>query len=289
MIIVAGSSNRLLSESLSAVTGFRIVPSEQRRFPDGECYVRVNGGLENHDVLIVSATFPDGNIVETLLLYDAVRRLRPSTIRLLIPYFGYQRQDKLFREGEAVSAEVMAGLLDSKFDEIITIDIHAEGVLSYFRHTGTLNFVASPEIARHFRARNIDVVISPDGGMRAVEYAKEAARALNCSYDYFLKERINANTVKLFPKNMDVSGKNVLVLDDIIATGGSMIAVLRRLQDLGAASIFAGCTHGLFIGDALQKIKALCSEVVSTDTIESSVSLVSVAPLVAHHLMETAR
>lgn len=285
MILLAGSTNIHLSERISAETGFHIASVENRVFPDGERYVRINEQLENKDLLFVSSTFPDSSIVELLLLHDAASRMRPSSMRLLIPYFGYQRQDKLFREGEAVSAEIMASLLDSRFDEVMTVDIHADGVLKYFKHSRSVNFVAAPEIARYFMGKGVDLVISPDGGMRAVEYAKEAASVLNCEYDYFLKERIDASTVKLYPKKMDVRGRNVLVLDDIIATGGSMIAALKRLREMGAAKVFVGCTHGLFIGNSLKTISSIAEETVSTDTIETQASAVSVSPIVSHHLM----
>lgn len=286
MIIVSGSSNRLLSEHLAAEAGWELSGCELRRFPDGESYVRILSPLQDKDVLIVSATFPDGNIIETLLLHDAVVRRKPSSVRLLVPYYGYQRQDKLFKEGESVSAEVIAGIIDNRFDEIMTVDLHAEGVARYIRNTKTKNFVASPRIARYFVKQNIDIVISPDGGLRAVEYAKLAAREIGSDYDYFLKERIDSANVKLYPKKVDVSGKKVLIVDDIIATGGSMLAAMARLKELGAKKIFAGCTHGLFTGNSLPRLRDLAEEVVSTDTIESDASAVSVAPLVSEHLFE---
>lgn len=286
VIIVRGSSSRLLSEHLAAEAGWELASTELKRFPDGESYVRVVSPLDRKDVVIVSATFPDSNIIETLLLHDAVVRRKPSSVRLLVPYYGYQRQDKLFKEGESVSAEVIAGILDNKFDEILTVDLHAEGVSKYIRNTKTKNFVASPQIAKHFRKRKIDIVISPDGGLRAVEYAKMAAKEIGCDYDYFLKERIDSANVKLYPKKVDVKDKTVLIVDDIIATGGSMIAAMKRLKELGARHIYAGCTHGLFTGNALPKLRELADEVISTDTIETEASAVSVAPLVLEHLFE---
>ncbi len=286
MIIVSGSSSRLLSDHLAAEAGWELASSELRRFPDGESYVRVISPLEKKDVVIVSATFPDGNIIETLLLHDAVVRRKPNSVRLLVPYYGYQRQDKLFKEGESVSAEVIAGVLDNRFEEIMTVDLHAEGVSKYIRNTKTKNFIASPQIAKHFRRHRIDTVISPDGGLRAVEYAKLAAKELGCEYDYFLKERLDSTNVKLYPKKVDVKDKAVLIVDDIIATGGSMIAAIRRLKELGAKRIFAGCTHGLFTGNSLPKLKELADEVISTDTVETEASVVSVAPLVLEHLFE---
>lgn len=289
VIIVGGSSSRLLSEHLAAEAGWELASVELKRFPDGESYVRVISPLEDKDVLIVSATFPDGNIIETLLLHDAVVRRKPASVKLLVPYYGYQRQDKLFKEGESVSAEVIAGVLDNRFDEIMTVDLHAEGVSKYIRNTKTRNFVASTQLARHFRNSGIDIVISPDGGLRAVEYAKLAAEELGIEYDYFLKERIDSTNVKLYPKKLDVKGKNVLIVDDIIATGGSMVAAMKRLKELGAKKIFAGCTHGLFTGNSLPRLKELAEEVISTDTIESDASRVSVAPLVSEHLFEVKR
>lgn len=286
MIIVRGSSSALLSEHLAAESGWALASSELKRFPDGESYVRVISPLEGEDVLVVSATFPDSNIIETLLLHDAVSRKKPASVRLLVPYYGYQRQDKLFKDGESVSAEVIAGVLDNRFDEIMTVDLHAEGVSKYIRNTKTKNFVASPQIAKHFRRKEIDTVISPDGGLRAVEYAKIAAKELGCDYDYFLKERIDSATVKLYPKKVDVKDRNVLIVDDIIATGGSMLAAIRRLKELGAKHIYAGCTHGLFTDNALAKLKGVADEVISTDTIESEASAVSIAPLVSEHLFE---
>ena len=289
MIIVGGSSSKMLTAHLAAETGSSVASTEIRCFPDGEKYVRILTPIVKQDVIIVSATYPDSCIIETLLLFDAVRRGKPASIRLLVPYYGYQRQDKLFREGESIGAEVVADMLDGKFDEIITIDLHAEGVSNYFRKTKIRNFVASPLIARFYNKSGIDTVISPDGGLRAVEYAKRAAHQLGCEYDYFLKERIDANNVKLYPKNVDVSKKSVLIVDDIIATGSSMIAAMKRLSELGASAIYAGCTHGQFMSNALPRLREHAKEIISTDTIESEASKVSVAAIVSEHLFQLRR
>lgn len=286
MIIVGGTSNRLLTEHLAAETDGDIASTELRNFPDGEKYVRVITNVNRKDVVIVSATYPDSGIIETLLLHDAVMRSNPNSVRLLIPYYGYQRQDKLFKDGESISAEVVAGVLDGRFDEIMTVDLHAEGVSRYFKKTKVRNFVASPLIAGYYRKMNIDTVISPDGGSRAVEYAKIAAKKLDCEYDYFLKERIDSNNVRLYPKKVEVSGKSVLIVDDIIATGSSMLAAIRRLVELGAAGIYVGCTHGQFTNNALPTLMKHARDVISTDTIETDASKVSVAPLISEHLFE---
>ena len=279
----------MLTAHLAAETGSEIASTEIRSFPDGEKYVRILTPVIKQDVIIVSATYPDSSIIETLLIFDAVRRGRPNSVRLLVPYYGYQRQDKLFREGESIGAEVVAGMLDGKFEEIITVDLHAEGVSNYFRKTKIRNFVASPLIARYYNKAEIDIVISPDGGLRAVEYAKLAAAQIGCEYDYFLKERIDSDHVRLYPKNVDVSKKSVLIVDDIIATGGSMVAAMKRLSELGASAIYAGCTHGQFTNNALPKLREYAKEIISTDTIESEASKVSVAAIVSEHLFQLKR
>ncbi len=289
MIVVGGSSNKMLSASLATETGSAEASVELKCFPDGEKYVRILTPVVKQDVLIVSATYPDSNIIETLLLLDAVTRGKPNSVSLLIPYFGYQRQDKLFGEGEAIGAEVIAGLLDGKFDQIFTVDLHAQGVSNYFRKTKIRNFVASPLIARYYNKAGIDIVISPDGGLRAVEYAKQAAHQLGCEYDYFLKERIDAQNVRLYPKNVDVSKKSVLIVDDIIATGSSMAAAMKRLSELGASAIYAGCTHGQFTNNALPRLREHAKEVISTDTIESEASKISVAAIVSERLLHLRR
>ena len=275
MKIIAGSSSPMLAKNLAKELGIELANVSIKRFPDGECYVKLNDEIEH--AIIVQNTYPDENIVELFLLQDAARRIA-SKIDVIIPYYGYGRQDKIFEDGEAISAEKMAKLIEIDADKVILVNPHKEHIRNFFSVPAII-CDAVPAIARYFEGK-VDAVIAPDKG--AVYMAKKAAEIIECSYNYFEKTRISSNEVKMEIKDMDVKEKNLLILDDIISTGGTMKKAVEMLRQQNAATIYAACIHGLFIGNADERIlQAGCDELVSTDTIETAYSKVSVAKEIA--------
>lgn len=254
------------------------------RFPDGECYVRVDRESLDDDVVIIQNTHPDANIVELLLLQDAVRTLGARTITTVVPYFGYARQDRVFKPGEAESAKVMCDIIGRGCDRVLTVDIHKEDTL---RHLSCRyrDLKAAGMIAGYFKGRSIDLVFAPDAG--AAGRAKEVADALGVPHDHLEKTRLSAFEVRITPSATSCEGKDVLIVDDMISTGSTIVAAKQALAEAGAKSVSVACTHGLFIGDALERLRGSSLDVVvCCNTIESSASLISAAPIIAAALRE---
>jgi len=281
MIVIGGSASRRLSNELARQLGCKLADVEVKRFPDEECYVKIKDSLKGHDVVIVQATYPDPNIVELFLLQDAARNSDADNITTVIPYFGYARQDKSFREGEAISARAMAKHISLASNDVLTIDIHNTSVLGAFT-VPVQNLSAMPTIGKFLVENSVDVIVSPDEGSK--DRASLAAESAGCPWDFLQKKRIDGNTVEIKPKSLDIDGKVVAIVDDIIATGDTVIKAAEQLKLQGATKVFAACTHGLFTGGSLSKLQAACDNVFSTDTLERPTSVISAAECIAENL-----
>jgi ribose-phosphate pyrophosphokinase len=279
MIVIGGSSSRKLADDLAKELGTGLLQATSKRFPDGECYVRLETEEMDREVVIVQNSHPDDMLVELLFLQDAAARLGAERITNVIPYFGYARQDKLFNKGEAVSAEVMAEHIEMKANKVITVDIHGAETLDWFNKAKGVDVHATSCIASFFSNSGIDLVLAPDEG--AAERAEGVAKILGCDWDHLVKTRLSGTEVKMAPKRLDVKGRRVLIVDDIISTGGTIEAATKQLRSLGAKRVVAVCTHGLFMMGALERLRKCCDNVLSTNTLENEVSEISVAPVIA--------
>jgi ribose-phosphate pyrophosphokinase len=278
MIVVGGSASAKLAAALARELNVKLAKTEVKKFPDSETYVRIFDSVKGEDVVLVQNGYPDDKIIEMMLLQDAVEENGGKSLISVIPYYGYARQDKKFNSGEPVSARSMAGHFELDCDEVITVDIHSEGILDWF-DVDVKNVTAMHEIGKSLKNREVDIVVSPDQG--GIERAKTAAIAADCDFDYLEKKRLDANTVEMKPLKSDVSGQVVAIVDDIISTGGTIMAAATQLKSRGAKAVYAACTHGLFIGDSLARLLNVCDEIISTDTLENPATLVSVAPEIA--------
>lgn len=282
MIIVGGSSSRDLAKELAAILQCTYVQAATTRFPDGECYTRIDHKELDDDVVIVQNTYPDGNMIEMFLLQDAVRRLGAKTITLVIPYFGYARQDRVFKLGEPESARVVAEHLDMVCDRVITVDIHKEDVLRYFKCPNE-DLKAAGAIADYFMDKSIDLVLSPDLG--AIERAKSVADRMGLKSDHLTKVRLSGSEVKMSPAEMDCEGKNILIVDDMISTGGTIIAAAHALREAGASGVSVACTHGVFVDNAIERLTGSSLDtILCCNTLENELSHISVAPIIADAL-----
>jgi len=279
MYVIGGTASKTVAEDLSKELKAPLAETISKRFPDDELYVRIMDDLSGQHAVIVQTTYPDPNIIELFLLQNAVDEAGAKEISVVIPYFGYARQDTKFKDGEPISAKAMANLISLNADRVITVDPHKEYVLDFFS-TSAFSCSAVPELAKYLETKNIDMILAPDKG--ALERAKQASRIIKCDFDYMEKTRIDGTTIEIKPKKLDAKDKNVAIIDDIISTGGTMAKSIQELKKHGAKNIFVACTHGLFAGNAVKKLtSAGCNEIISTDTIQSRFSKVKIAPCVS--------
>lgn len=279
-MIIGGPSSQLLAGKVAAILGQELALCEYRTFPDGESYSQIVNDLED-EVTIIQSTPRDSDIIYLLQLLDVCREKK---ITLVIPYFGYARQDKIFKPGEPMTARAIASALNPLLGEdgrVYTVNIHASSVLSHFRCPAE-NLDATPLLAEKVRSFGLHnpVVISPDKG--AVAMAKIAASRLGAECDYLEKTRLSGTEVSMAPKEIDVAGRDVVIFDDMIATGGTMATAITLLRKQGAKRVFLASVHPVLTGNAILKLyRSGVEAVIAADTLDKSVSTVSVAPLIA--------
>ena len=285
MHVIGGTASTALAERISrelgnAPFGIPFI----KRFPDGELYVRVGGRLEGEDVVLVQSTRTDEDVLELVLLADAVREAGARRLAVVVPYFGYARQDRRFFPGEPVSARALARHVELDADLVVTVDLHSPLTMAAFSKPV---FEASgvPAIARFLRERPVDLLVSPDRG--GTERAKRMAQLLDKPWLALEKRRIDSEHVELsVPASapMELEGKHIVILDDVISTGGTIVEAAKLLKRQKVGAIAAACTHGLFLRDAFERIKAVTDALYSTDTLDNPAEKASVAPDVAQIL-----
>ncbi|BDZ70764.1 ribose-phosphate diphosphokinase [Methanobacterium petrolearium] len=284
-MIIGGSSSQKLAANIAREMGDVLCPLESKKFPDGERYIRIKGDVEDGVVVVQSTGYPqDENLMELFLILKTIHKMGVKKIKTVIPYFGYGRQEKSFNSGEAISAEVVCQLIEqSGASEIYSINLHEASICNLF-NVPAHNLSAMPTLANHIRNSVEDpVIVAPDKG--ALGFADEIANILGCGSDYLEKVRLSPDKVETKPKNLDVEGKDAVIIDDIISTGGTIVNSCGILQEHGARRILVSCVHPVLVEDALLKIFAAgADDVIGTDTLKSEVSSVSVAGLVADTL-----
>ena len=306
MPVLSGSSGRELAIALSEILEMESVLIESRKFPDGEGYVRVPsesfGIIRSEPVILVSNTFPDSGIMRTILMLEAINDIRKGDLEnlknegeqimdnvgpgifLAVPYYGYARQDKRFSPGETVSARVISEILGRSCDGMVILDLHEPKVLDGSELK--IGFVSSmPEIADVLEKEvNPDFILSPDKG--AIDRASKVAKIGGWEFSYLEKTRIDAHTIEHQAKDLDVNGKVVAIVDDMISTGGTICRASDALRRQGAKAVYAACTHGLFTGGALSKLANHVDGVYTTDSLRNPRSVVSSAPALARGIKE---
>ena len=286
MHVIGGSASTALAERISReLSNAPFGIPFTKRFPDGEIYLRVGGRLEGDDVVVVQSTRSDQDMLELLLLEDAVREAGARRTFVVVPYFGYARQDRRFFPGEPVSARAMCRHVELDADAVITVDLHSSETLDHFTKPA---FEASgiPALGRLLRERPVDLLVSPDKG--GIDRAKRMAQLLDRPWFALEKKRIDSDKVELNLPSLpipELAGKHVVLLDDVISTGGTIVEAARLLKRHGVAAVTAACTHGLFLRDAFERIKAVTDEILSTDTLLNPAEKGSVAPDVAQILL----
>jgi ribose-phosphate pyrophosphokinase len=281
-MILPGAGSEGLANRLAALTKQPVGRVETKSFPDGERYVRITDQPKGA-ITVVQSAWPPERTLDLLLLLDAAKRTGAGPVTAVIPYLAYARQDRIFQAGEALSAQVVAQAIGAAADRIITVDPHKTEILSFFGRPAHAVTAVAP-IAAALKERKVEVVLAPDEG--ALERAQEVAKAFGAQSDHLEKTRIDSQTVEMRPKSLDVKGRRVAIVDDIISTGGTMATALALLKAQGAAATYAVGVHGLFIGNAEERLKKSgVDEILSTDTVPGPHSRISVANVLAEALL----
>ncbi len=258
--VLRGTNDPGIGERLAALLGGRASAIYTKRFPDGELYVRVDEEtLRDTHIVVVDTMYPGQNDawIRLLLTIDAVRRNNPGArIIAVVPYLAYSRQDKVFLPGEPASIRLLLRLLrETGLDELYVIDIHSPGSLAEFngRH---VNIIVSDLLAEAVvKEKNLEkpVILAPDKG--AVHRARTAAEAIGAEYDYFVKHRDRyTGEIRMEAKETSLDGRDVVIIDDIISTGGTIALAAANAKRLGARRVIAACSHALLVGGARKKM-----------------------------------
>ena len=282
--VIAGSASKDLGKRIARRLKAPYVEAKTRVFPDGESKITFGRIPKNSVILVVQSTYPpvDTNLLQALSIISQARKVS-SKIYAIIPYMGYARQDRQFLSGEVVTMSIVARMLKSAgAKKIIVVDIHSKIALNHFKIPKE-NVSAIPELAKYFKRMKLKdaLVVSPDmgGALRA----KRFASLINTDFVTLKKSR-NRKTgkVAIQSSKVDVRGKDLILVDDIISTGGSIVKAAQFLKRQKCKRVFVACTHGLFVGDAEKKIKnAGVSRIISTNTIPRNTSKVDISGVIA--------
>ncbi|OPY38575.1 MAG: Ribose-phosphate pyrophosphokinase [Methanoregula sp. PtaU1.Bin051] len=279
MKVIGTERSQILAGRIADALKTEIIDVKFSKFPDGELYIRA-GSLSDQMVVVGSVTDSD-SFIELLLLIDACEG---RSCRLVIPYMGYARQDKKFREGEPISARAIALALSRGVEECFTVNIHDRKVLSFFS-TKARDLSVAESIGAYIKETNIanPLVLAPDDGASA--FAQAVARTGGWDCDHLDKTRLSGDTVRIAPRNLDAKGRDVVIVDDIISTGGTIATAASMLTMQGARHVYAACVHGVLAGGAYARLKSAgIREIVCSDTIERGCSRYSAAVQIAHAL-----
>jgi ribose-phosphate pyrophosphokinase len=280
-MIVSGSTSQALAAGLAETTGETLAGVDYERFPDGEGLVRVDGSAER--AVVVVSTVTDRALVECLQLQDAVREAGVRDVTTVLPYMGYARQDRAFAAGEPVSARAVARAVSTGTDRVLTVNPHEEAVGEYFDPPAE-TVDAAGRLAEPLPDLTDPLFLAPDAG--AIDHAASVADAYGRGEtDHFEKTRHSGTDVDVRPSGATVTDRDVVVVDDIVATGSTMSEAVAVLNDRDAARVYVACVHPLLVRDARLKLaRAGVEAVFGTDTVEREVTAVSVAPAVASAL-----
>lgn len=274
-----------LARRISAKLGLDARPVEERDFPDGEVLVRVEPARE---AALIARLYPDvnKNLVKLFLALDALADYGAERLILVLPYMPYARQDRRFREGEPISVKAVLGhIKEYPVSHIISVDLHKPYIADYVGNVRVVNVYPAAKIAEALRRWNIDVVLSPDFGSQF--RAEAVAKALGAAWDYFEKYR-DRETGEIFMRprsGLSLQGKNVAIVDDILATGGTLAEACENAKALGAAGVYAAVTHCQLLGNARERTKCL-SAVYCSNTIPCEYSSIDVSAELAEALAQ---
>jgi len=289
LILFSGNANRALSQEIADYLGVPLGEAEVSRFADGEILVQIFENVRGADVFVIQPTCRpvNENLMELLVIIDALKRASAWRITAVMPYYGYGRQDRKVQPRVPITAKLVADLLTAAgVHRVVTMDLHAGQIQGFFT-TPVDHLYAAPVLLQYFQERMLGdaVVVSPDAG--GVERARAFAKRLDTSLAFIDKRRTGPNEARVMHIVGEVEGRDVIIVDDMIDTGGTLTQAVPALLEKGAKRIFASCTHPVLSGAAVERIEgSALEEVVVTNTIPLSegrhskkLSVLSVAPL----------
>ena len=253
--ILTGNANRPLAQEIGRYLKRPLGDVEVRDFADGETWVKINENIRGHDVFVIQSTnSPARNIMELLIMLDAIRRASPRRVTAVIPYFGYARQDRKDQPRVPITAKLMANLITTAGAErVLTMDLHSAQIQGFF-DVPFDHLFASPVFVEHVKSTfpSDVVVVAPDIG--SVKMARAYATRLGVPLALIDKRRPRHDEIQVMSVIGDVKGKNVVIFDDIISTGGTLVQAARALKERGALEIMACITHGVFADSVYEKL-----------------------------------
>jgi len=293
MLIISGTGAPKLGRKIANEAHSGVLEFQTKKFPDGERFIRITGDCDGQVVAIIQSTFkdPDGLLMEFVMLADAVRGAGASKIIGVFPYLAYLRQDKRFEHGEVLSSQIFARLIESSgTSELLVVDPHLHRVraLSQLFTVPAASLSAMPDLAaytaRNFRLAS-PLVIAPD--TEASQWASKVASALGIDYVVADKTRTGDASVEINFEGPPINGRDILLVDDIVSTGGTLANMATKLKKRGARRIIVLVTHVLLAAGAYDRMRnSGINLVVATDTVPNNYGVVSVAPMLAKSILQ---
>jgi ribose-phosphate pyrophosphokinase len=286
-MIVVGHSR--IAKTVAEKLNLPFLKVERNSFPDGEVDVRFPEGIKGKDVLLIQTIHgnPNDYLIELFFMAYTAKDLGANAIKAVIPYLVYSRQDTRFRSGESISSNIVSQLLEDCIDEVYTIDphLHRNGIKKIFKKIPAHELTSIPVIADYIKSRwKKPVIVCPDKG--AVRIGGKIAEILGCKVVYLDKKRLDAHTVEIvISEDIDFSDKQVVIVDDIISTGGTLANTIKIVKERNAPNVYCIGIHGILIGHCLDKLLAAgADEVITTNSIKRGTSKIDISGIIAKAL-----
>jgi len=296
MKLFTGTAHVSLAQEVADYLGIHIGDAKVKRFIDGEISVAIDESVRGVDVFVLQPTCPPANenLMELLIMIDAFRRASAARINAVIPYYGYARQDRKTRARDPITAKLISNLITTAgADRVVTVDLHAGQIQGFF-DIPVDHLLGVPTIAEYFKGKGLGeevVVLSPDVG--GVRRARDLAERLGATIAIIDKRRPEPNVSEIMNVIGDVAGRSVIIIDDIIDTGGTIASAAKVMMDMGSKEVYACCTHPVFSGPAIERMReAPIKEIVITNTIPvppekklPNMVILSMAPLIGEAII----